>query len=317
MILSVTLNPAVDRTYSLEGFRAGHVFRCADYWVGAGGKGVNVARVLRALGTEALVTGFLGGASGDLIEECLAREGIRSSFTRIASGSRVCITVADPAGGQQTVINEAGPSISEEDADRFLRDTERLLDALPSRALVCMSGSLPRGSTLHLYGALVEACRGRELRSALDTSGEALRRGAEARPWLLKCNALEWAALGEPSPTTLEEAAGRAGGRLGGGTEWVAITLGKHGAVLVDESGAWGAEPPEVPVVNAVGSGDAFQAGLLWALAGGLPGDEALAWAVAAGAANAAVPDAGGCSREQIEAAKAGVRARRLPRIAA
>jgi 1-phosphofructokinase family hexose kinase len=309
----VTLNTAVDRSYVVGGFHAGGVYRSTEYWVGAGGKGINVARVLRALGGEALVLGLAGGPSGNLVSACLDGEGIPYELVPVSGETRVCITVADPEAGVQTVINEAGPEVRAEESAAFLGSARGLYRRLEPGSLVALAGSIPRGDTAGLYPSLVCLAREQGLRSVLDASGEPLVAGAEARPWMLKCNAQEWVALEGCCPATPADAVAAARARLGGGTQWVVITLGSVGAVLVGADEAWFASPPKVVTRNAVGSGDSFLAGLLWSWERGDSPADSLAWGVAAGAANAEVWAAGGCRGERVQELRSAVTVVGLP----
>ncbi len=313
MILTVTPNAAVDKTYRVEDFCLDRVHRPSEVRAVAGGKGVNVARVYQTLGGKAIATGFLGGIQGRIVARGLAEENITDAFVRIRGESRLCIAIVDPKHGTQTEVNEPGPDLS----DYALRGLSRRVAHLLSQQhfdFVSLCGSLPPQAPPTLYADLIEIARQAGTPAILDTSGAALREGLRVRPWMVKPNRFELeSALGRPVGDRAQalEAARRLHAE---GIAVVAVTLGAEGALLVTEAGAWSAVPPSIPFASAVASGDSFLAAFLWAWSyGERPGDaeQALRLATGAGAANAAVIGAGFCSREAIyaQAARAEIHA--------
>jgi len=303
LILTVTPNAAIDKTYQVEDFCLDRVHRPLSIRAVAGGKGINVARVYQALGGTALTTGFLGGSNGRFIAQGLEREGIAGDFVWIRGESRLCIAIVDPKRGTQTEINEPGPEVSARAVRRLRRHVESLLARQHFDFLV-LNGSLPVNVPETLYADLIEVARRTGTPAALDASGAALQAGLRARPWLVKPNRFELErVLGRPLPTEAQimEAA-RA--LHADGIPVVAITQGREGAILVTDAGAWCAEPPPIQAINPVASGDSFLAAFLWAWAREeRPGDAAYAlqMGVGAGAANAATLNAATCSRVAIE----------------
>lgn len=298
VVLTVTPNAALDKTYLVDHFMVDRVHRPYDTRVIAGGKGINVARVLKTLGSEAVATGFVGGHTGQEIRERLSAEGIRDAFVTVEGESRLCIAILDTNARTQTEVNEAGPLIAPEALESFL-EQYRLL--LAESSAVVLSGSLPPGIPHEFYRDLVVLARERGVRTVLDTSGEALRLGVEALPDIVKPNAREVSELLGREIETVGEAAEAGRDLVSMGVQLAAITVGRCGAVVVDHSGAWYAEPPEVEFRSAVGSGDAFLAGLVLVLLDGrLPAD-ALRYATAAGAANASTYGSGVVERHTVE----------------
>jgi len=284
MILCITPNPAVDRTLTVPGIRLGEVSRAAHALVAAGGKGLNVARVARAFGAEARCAGFLGGHSGRLVAELAGREGLCGGWTWIDGETRTCVIIVDPRGGEATVINEVGPEVTPED---WARLTAQVLREAETAEHVCLSGSLPPGSTTESYATLLRGLRDAGRTVWVDTSGVALAAALTVETVGIKVNGAEAGAIvGWAIETTTDAltAARELHERTGAP---VALTLGELGAVLVSETGSWHARPPALKIVSTVGSGDAFLAGLVVALAEGATEPEALRRAVAAGAANA------------------------------
>ncbi len=297
MLLTVTLNANVDSTYRVDGLEVGRVNRPSEAHVGAGGKGINVARVYRTLGGDPLAIGLLGGHSGAFIARSLAAEGIRGRFVRVGGESRTCIALIDSISGEQTEINASGPLVVERDLTRL---TALLKRHSAGCRVIALCGSLPPGVDAGYYGELIGIARKLGVRVALDASGEALRQGSAARPWMIKPNIHELGQLTGEETQSEAEVVESARRLLGNGTEVVAVTCGEAECVLVTREGTWVARPPYVTVVSTVGSGDSFLAGLLFGwLRGRTPG-ESLQLAMGAGAANAARYGAGFCAEDEI-----------------
>lgn len=311
MILTVTLNAAVDKTYRIEGFQVDRVHRPSEWRVEAGGKGVNVARVYHTLGGAPLATGLLGGYNGRFVAEALRREGIEARFVATREESRVCIAVVDPASATQTEINEPGPLVRPVELRRFLALFDRLL-AERSPRYVALSGSVPPGVPTDVYADLARRVARSGARCVLDASGDPLKAGATARPWMVKPNRFELSALTGRPLSGVREFARAACELVESGVGVAAVTLGAEGCVLAAEDGVWLATPPEVPFVSAVGSGDSFVGAFVYALEQGCSMPEALRMGVGAGTANATVYGSGFCSADSILEVASRVRVRRL-----
>ncbi len=287
MILTVTLNTALDVTYRVPRLLPHASHRVADVSERPGGKGINVARVLAALGHEVTATGFAGGPVGAVVRELLARSpGVVDALAPCAGTTRRTVAVVDEASGDTTQFNEPGPLITAAEWSRFLDRYEDLL-AGGARA-VALCGSLPPGVPVGAYAVLVRAARAAGVPVLLDTSGEALRRGVAARPEIIKPNAAELAELTgsrEPLPATRD--ARRRGAHA------VVTSLGPDGLLAATPEGAWRAAPPRALTGNPTGAGDSAVAGLLSALAEGLDWPERLTRAVALSAATVHAPAAG------------------------
>ena len=295
-LLTVTLNPALDKVQVVPDFHAGAVYKASETHTSAAGKGINVARVAHTLGGSVTALGFLGGAAGGYAAECLRREGIAHRIVPISGETRTSVIVSDPVNRRDTVLNEAGPHISPEELNDF---RSLLRELLPTAKTVSYSGSLPPGVPSSFYAEAIELARELGVKTALDTSGIALVQGAAARPFLLKPNWQELVALGDESEGGWAGAAAALRGRFG--CEVAIVTDGERGAVLACADGLWECAAPTVEVVSAVGSGDSFLAGFLWAWDDGRGPEEALRWATAAGAANARRYGSGFCTRAEIE----------------
>lgn len=300
-LLTVTLNAAVDKTYTVPGFSLDRVHRPTDFRAVAGGKGINVARVFRELGGKCVATGFLGGHNGEFIADGLRAEGIEDAFVRTRGESRVCIAIIDPIGKTQTEVNENGPEVHPDEVQQLI---ERFESLLPKVSAVTLSGSLPPGCPEDIYARLIYMARAHGVTCALDSSGPPLRIGWEAGPDIIKCNRFELSALRPDAGESVEDISGAALSLLNAKTREAVITMGAQGAVAAECGRVWYAPSPSVQFVSAVGSGDAFLAAYMWSRARGCDAPSRLAWGIAAGAANAAVFGAGFCRKHEIEALK-------------
>ena len=297
MIVVVCLNPALDVTHHVGAVDWGGVNRPRAVRARPGGKGLNVARTLHALGVDVLVLGLAGGVTGDGVEAALRELGVPAALTPVAGETRRTFTVVDDSVADHgvTAFHEAGPEAGEEEFAGFRRGYEQALEAATA---VVLSGSLPPGLEAGTYATLIETAAAAGVPAVLDTHGEALRRGAAAGPAIVKPNLAELAALaGRPLSPGVDRAADRAtveaaAGELDG-AEAVVITLGPDGLLAATGDGCWRARPPAAMAGNATGAGDAVAAALAHGLVLGRPWDERLRHAAALGAATAAAPVAG------------------------
>lgn len=299
MILCVTFNPAIDRTLVVRGFAQGGVFRSQETIAVPGGKGINVARALRALGGDPVCAGFLGGFSGRFLEASLADEGIASQWTWLGDGeTRTCVILIDPDSGLNSVVSEAGPMVRAADWQRFRDD---VLEAAGGAGIVSFSGSMPPGSPPdpfeRMAGELIAA--GKQV--WVDSSGAALKAAANVRGIAIKVNEEEATQLTQRPIESVSDAVFAARALSADSAGAVVITMGARGAILAHRDEAWHAVPPPVAVKSAVGSGDSFLAGLMLALENGVPHGPALAQATAAGAANALSVGGGSFTRMEFE----------------
>jgi 1-phosphofructokinase family hexose kinase len=282
----------------VPGFHLGVIHRPERLINLAGGKGLNVARVIRQLGGDSSVCLLLGGHSGAWFADELRREGIPADIAWSQGETRTCTSILDPETRTVTEIYEAGSGIKPEE----WADFESLAGkALGHVAIATLSGSLPAGAPLDGYSRLIEQAHNRKIPVVLDTHGEPLRAALAAGPYMVKVNAREAAEItGREAIRTPGDAARATRMLREGGIAVAVITLGRAGAVAAGDQGTWFAAPPPVPALSAVGSGDALLAGLILALQNGEPLAEALRLGVAVGAANTLVPGAGLFDNETV-----------------
>ncbi|MGW3986879.1 1-phosphofructokinase family hexose kinase [Streptomyces sp. NPDC004830] len=286
MILTVTLNTALDITYRVRSLRPHTSHRVTDVTERPGGKGLNVARVLAALGHEVTVTGFTGGPTGRVVREGLAAvPGVVDALVPVSGATRRTIAVVDERAGDTTQLNEPGPHVLPAEWSAF---QEAYAGLLPGASAVALCGSLPPGVPVGAYAGLVRTARAAGVPVLLDTSGEPLRRGVAARPDIIKPNADELAELtGSHEPLRATQDARRRGAGA------VVASLGPAGLLAVTPEGRWRATPPSAIRGNPTGAGDAVVAGLLSGLLEGLPWPDRLTRAAALAAAAVTSPVAG------------------------
>lgn len=298
MMVTLTANPSMDRTVTLETpLTRGGVHRASSSAVDPGGKGVNVARVLGGSGVEALAV--LPANVGDPLLDAMSAKGVRYSAVPTSGPARTNITVSE-IGGTTTKINEPGATVSEQTRAE-LRD--RILTLAVDAEWVVLSGSLPPGLPVEWYAELVVALRATTAKVAVDTSDEPLLaladRFPESAPDLIKPNSEELAQLTGYDSVELESAAAQGDPSaavaaatilLGRGVGAVLATLGSAGAVLVTQGGAWYASPPPITAVSTVGAGDSSLAGYILADVENCSDADKLRRAVAYGTAATALP---------------------------
>uniref|UniRef100_A0AAU3H6P7 1-phosphofructokinase n=1 Tax=Streptomyces sp. NBC_01401 TaxID=2903854 RepID=A0AAU3H6P7_9ACTN len=283
MILTVTPNPSLDRTYELPGLTRGSVLRATADRVDPGGKGVNVSRAVAAAGHRTVAVAPLGGPEGALLAQLLEEHAIEAAGVPIAGSTRINVTLVEP-DGTLTKVNAAGPEIAPAEAERLL-DTVR--DRSSGADWIACCGSLPRGLPPQWYAELVASSHRAGVRIALDTSGAALLAALGERPDVIKPNVQELAeAVGRPL-ATVGDALKAAQELCGLGARSVLASLGAVGQLLVEPSGAHFAVARVEAVRSDVGAGDASLAGFLSA---GGTGRAALSAAVAHGAAAVQLP---------------------------
>ncbi|MFJ2193307.1 1-phosphofructokinase family hexose kinase [Kitasatospora sp. NPDC087861] len=283
MILTVTLNAALDITYRLPEVRLHASHRVPSVRQQAGGKGVNVARVLAALGHTAIVTGLAGGPAGQAVRADLAEAALPDELVEVAGETRRTVAVADDQ--DTTVFLEPGPEVSPQEWRRFLAHYERLL---PGASVVVLSGSVPPGPPADAYRILIERARCHGVPAVLDADGPALLRALPAGPAVVKPNAHELAeATGTADP------AGGAELLRAAGAGAVVASLGPDGLLACTAEGNWRARPPDALRGNPTGAGDSVVAALALGLHTGAPWPDRLRQAVALSAATVLAPLAG------------------------
>jgi len=293
MIVTVTLNAAVDRTLLVPNFQLGHRHRSSSGFLSAGGKGINVARALKRLGVPVVCTGLAGGRNGTMLVEELTQEGILNDFVRIRSESRTSTAVLDPTSNVYTEINEWGPEVADDELD-MLRDKLAYLGQ--GADFVVFAGSLPRGVDSDFYAETIRDAGRHHHLAVIDADGEQLRLGVGAEPYLVSPNVREAEELvghefvdDEDLATALDEIA-----ELGARNILITGKDGCHALMREDRTELrLRARAPHLEPISTIGAGDSLLAGFLAARSGGRSFEDAVRSAVACGAASVLEPGPG------------------------
>jgi len=309
MILVVALNPALDVTHHVPGVDWSGVNRPQQVRAVPGGKGLNVARTLRALGSGTLVVGLAGGVTGDAVRAGLTEAGVPARFAAIAGETRRTFAVVDTQRHDTTLFNEPGPPVSESEWAELIVLYD---NALAGCSAVVMTGSLPPGLPEGSYAGLAARAAAAGVPVVMDTEGPALLRGAAEGPAIVKPNLAELErTVGRPltgaGGTGLACIARAARELMAAGAGAVVVSLGSDGLFALTSDGSWHAAPPGPVAGNPTGAGDAVVAGLAHGLASGTPWPERLRQAAALGTATAAAPAAGHFDPADYARALAGV----------
>lgn len=298
MIVTLTLNAAVDKAYRIDGVLCpGTVMRVAACRNTAGGKGLNVARVVKLCGEPVIPTGLAGGHTGALLEQMSARDGLEGRFVHINAETRCCINILD-GDSRSTELLEPGEHVSAKEMGYFLREFEEICT---DAQVVTMSGSVPAGVGNEIYRELTKQVKRWGKKVILDTSGELLREGIKAMPDMIKPNREEIEMLLGNPVSTLKDVRSAAIKLHESGIRQVVVSLGKDGALLACDQGLFYGIPPRLPVANPVGCGDSMVAAFAVAYRRGYPPQKSLRYAVAVSAANACSEQTGYFEKDEME----------------
>lgn len=283
MIYTVTLNPAIDKTAEIPGFREGQVNRIRTVREDAGGKGINVSKCLKGLGTASVAAVVLAGEAGEQLAKLMEQEELAVLSVQAQGQTRTNLKIVDSVSGQNTDINEPGPSVGESVLQQLL---ESICSQLQPGDIVVLSGSLPKGAPADTYRRWTEHFRSLGAKVILDADGDCMAEGVKAVPCMVKPNETELASLlGQPME---REEQLLAGGKelLAMGISNVVISLGGKGALFLWEDETYRAHSLSVPVRSTVGAGDSVVAAMAYAMEKDLPRQERIALAMATGAAS-------------------------------
>jgi 1-phosphofructokinase family hexose kinase len=298
MILTVTLNPAIDTTYIIPGFTADGIFNSSESFRVAGGKGINVARVLKFWGHDVITTGFLGGANGAFISQQLVNESIQSNFVLIQHETRQNIAICDSVTGHVAKINEYGPRISLQEIQQLI---DRFRSLVEESEFIVLSGSCPPGVPSDIYSTLIHIAHDASVPVALDACGIYLEKGISAKPFVIKPNLNELLDLTGTSVSTNHEIADLANKVCVSGVQWVLVTLGEKGSILCHQDRCWFATTPDVRCISTVGSGDTYLGTWIHGYLSHLSVEECARISSAAGAANAMGIGSGTLEKADLE----------------
>lgn len=271
MIITVTLNPAIDKTVEISKFEIDSVNRIGSSRKDVGGKGINVSKLIKSLGGESKAIGFLAGESGNFIKTYLDSETIANDFIFTDGETRTNLKIVDKQCGTNTDINESGQSVSTEDLEKLKAMLEKnLSDNSGDEVIVVLAGSVPKGVNSKIYFELVNLARSKGAKTILDVDGELLEEGLKAKPYMIKPNNFELEKIlrKEKSSTedsmSIDEIIAGCKKFLEDGIEKVVVSLGKDGALFVSKDQIIKADGLDVDVISTVGAGDSMVAALAY-----------------------------------------------------
>ncbi len=298
MVITVTLNPALDRTLNVDNFTIGTVNRVIRARYDIGGKGINVSKVLKNFNIDSLCLGFLGGIwEGYFLQE-LKRRNISSNFTHIDEDTRTNTKVVDTLQGTFTDINEAGPDIKKSELEKFMDTFE---DSCNNGDIVILSGGVSPSVPCDIYGKLIKIAKGKGATTILDAEEELLKEGVKAKPDIIKPNIHELTKLVKLNEDS-DDAIIKAGKKLVEyGIKKVLVSLGERGAIYVTENGVYKCGGLKVPVKSTVGAGDSMVAALAYSLINDFSDEYTLKFANACGAATVMLEGTQVCTLEQVK----------------
>ncbi|MCX7884166.1 MAG: 1-phosphofructokinase [Caloramator sp.] len=283
MIFTVTLNPALDKTLCIPNFSIGQVNRVESLRVDAGGKGINVSKTIKELKGESTALGFIGGKNGGFIKEYLDSIEIRNDFIWINNEIRTNIKIVDTINNTFTDINEAGPIVSERDLEKIKK---KLFDYVDENSVVVLSGSIPNGLKSSTYKNIIQHVLPKNVKIILDAEGDAFIYGIKASPYLVKPNKFELENAFDikiDNDLALVEVCRKV---VAMGVEYVVVSLGENGSLMVSKDKALKAKGLKVDVKSTVGAGDSMVAALALSIEKNYEMDYALRFAAATSTAN-------------------------------
>lgn len=294
MITTITLNVAVDKAYVIGKLTDHTVMRVSRCTNTAGGKGLNVAKVVHMCGEEVQATGFVGGFNGAYVEDMLKKQGIPSQFVHVQGETRSCINVLDEDGGS-TEFLEPGEPVKPEEVQAFL---DQFDDIIADSSVVTISGSVPKGVDVTMYARLIEKIKAQGKKVVLDTSGALLKESIKACPTMVKPNTDEIEDLLGIKVNNHKDLVEGAKKLHDMGIPVVVVSLGGDGALVVSDEGVFRGQPPKIEVVNTVGCGDSMTAAFAVGFARGMNIQDSLRYAIAVSAANAMTMETGSFREE-------------------
>lgn len=296
MIYTITLNPALDRTIFINATTPDDCNRIESEQMYAGGKAIDVSRVLTSFAVKNKALGFVGGFAGEELEGMLINEGIACDFVRITGRTRTNIIINDMASGNQTLYNARGPEISAHEIMQIIHKVEDL----EQPDFVILSGSLPRGVNPEIYRKIIEISKSKGAKVVLDTDGEALRVGLQECPTIIKPNIHELSRISGQQLDSVASIIPVAKEMRSRGIEIILVSMGCCGMFMMCDEGQFLARPPEVEAKNTIGAGDSAVAGFIYGLT--TKGDlkEALKYSVASGTATILQTGTAVCKKEDF-----------------
>lgn len=296
-VITITLNPALDKTVTIEKLNKGGLNRVNDLRIDAGGKGINVAKVLSRFGVEVLATGLIAGSQGQTLLSLLEEEKIHAQFLRIPGDTRTNLKVVEEVSNITTEINEPGFTVRAGELEQF---TNKLSGLLEDASFLVLSGSLPGGVDENIYSEFIKLARSKGVKTVLDADGAALQEGIKAGPYAVKPNIHELEKLvGRKLPDDGEIV--KAAQELQQqGVEIVAVSMGADGALLMDRKEVLRIKTFDITPMSTVAAGDSMVAALVYSLQKEFSLEQTAKWISAAGTITASKPGTQVCSFEEV-----------------
>ncbi|MFH1824318.1 MAG: 1-phosphofructokinase family hexose kinase [Candidatus Firestonebacteria bacterium] len=292
-ILSIGLNNVLQKVLVFKDIKYGEVNRAKSLYESASGKGINVARALNILGANVMGTGFIGGNSGKLILNYLNKEKIKSDFVMTESNTRACITLLDLERHTSTELIEPSNRIKKSEISNFMKKLKVLLKKTNR---LTISGTLPKGVPDEMYFNIIKIANKLGVLSFVDIWGSPGLKAIKANPFLLKMNIEEFKKTFKTNNVRLKISE-----LLKTGIKWVVVTSGKDGSIIASGNNIYKAVAPKVKPINAIGAGDAFLAGFLYALSKNYDKIDIIKFATATGTASALKIAPADCNKKDIE----------------
>lgn len=296
-ILTVTLNPALDKTVLIDNLKVGGLNRVISSRLDTGGKGINVAKVLNKFKCDVKAAGLVAGSQGSLLLDYLKEAGINTLFHQICGETRTNLKIVDQSTNTTTEINEAGFYVSENDLSLFI---EELSKELCRSAFLILSGSLPPGVNEYIYFELINIAKSKGIKTILDADGKALSAGINALPYAVKPNIHELRDLTGKKIETVKDIVNTAKDYIEKGIEIVIVSMGGDGAVIVDKSTAYFAKPFDIVPKSTVGAGDSMVAAFAYSQINGFDLLKTAKLITAAGTVTASKPGTEVCSLDEV-----------------
>lgn len=287
MIYTVTLNPALDKEYRVSDLLENSILRATSVKLDYGGKGFNIARMLAGFGSDCVALAFIGGHTGDVLDEGLKRSGIKTDFVHVHGETRTNISIVSESNDSYIKVNEPGPEVSNKETDELLQKIEAFIQ--PGDWWI-LAGSLPPGVHADIYSRMIRLINQGGAKAVLDSSGDALKLGCMAEPFLIKPNLDEIAQISDVEVND-SIGIGKAITRIHAlGVKKIILSAGKDKAICSDGTKQWGGIPPKIKEMNPTGAGDAMVAAIVYRLSRNETFLDAFTWGLAAGSAAASLP---------------------------
>ena len=299
MIYTITQNPALNRTVEVEEIIYDDVNEIMEQKNSAGGKGIDVSRVIKELGGQSVALGFIGGYNGLEFEGGLVNEGIVCDFTRINDEIRSNIIIYQRKKNLQTLLSTHGPEVKPFEVSALYNKIREV----PAESYVVLGGSMPKGMSDNFFAQLITTLKEKGVKVILDADEEVLARGVNAGPFLIKPNIHEFGRLIGKNITDIEEVFEEAKAYLNV-VDYIVVSAGARGVAGISKEGSYHVLPPKVKVRSSIGAGDSLVAGIVFVLSKGGSFEDALALGVACGTASTLNPGNRLCTKEDIDIIK-------------